>query len=66
MKISIIIPCYNESRNIKTNVENKVIPFMEELKIDYEIKTDSETVDLNTSLPKKYIEIPSNCWAKVK
>lgn len=37
MKISIIIPCYNESRNIKTNVENKVIPFMEELKIDYEI-----------------------------
>lgn len=39
---------------------------MERVEIDYEIKIDSETVDKKTSLPKKYIEIPSNCWAKVK
>ena len=37
MKISIIVPCYNEGLCIKENVENKVIPFLKENSIDYEL-----------------------------
>lgn len=37
MKLSVIIPCYNESKNIKNNIENKIIPFFDALKIKYEI-----------------------------
>lgn len=37
MKLSIIIPCYNEAKEIKNNVEQKVIPFLKTLSIDYEL-----------------------------
>lgn len=37
MKISIIIPCYNEEKDIKSNVEEKVLPFLKKLPIEYEL-----------------------------
>ena len=37
MKISIIIPCYNEEKDIKNNVEEKVLPFLKKLPIEYEL-----------------------------
>lgn len=37
MLLSIIIPCYNEAKAIKNNVEEKVIPFLKTLGINYEL-----------------------------
>lgn len=35
--LSIIIPCYNEARCLKQNIEQKVIPYFNSLNIDYEL-----------------------------
>lgn len=37
MKLSIIIPCYNEEKDIKQNVEEKILPFLKNLPIEYEL-----------------------------
>ncbi len=37
MKASIIIPCYNEEKDIKRNVIEKVLPFLKSSNIDYEL-----------------------------
>ena len=37
MKASIIIPCYNEGQDIKKHVEEKVLPHLNGLGIDYEL-----------------------------
>ena len=36
-KLSIIVPCYNEGRKIRQNLEQKVLPFLKERKINFEI-----------------------------
>ena len=36
-KLSIIVPCYNEGKKIRRNLEEKVIPFLASRKINYEI-----------------------------
>lgn len=48
MKLSIIIPCYNEGKTIKTNIKDKVIPFLNELDLDYEIIAVSDGSKDNT------------------
>ena len=35
--LSVIIPCYNESKCLKHNIEDIVIPYFNNLNIDYEI-----------------------------
>ena len=37
MKISFIVPCYNEAKDIKRHVEERIIPFLDANKIDYEL-----------------------------
>ena len=37
MKLSIIIPCYNEEKDIKDKISVFVIPFLKENHIDYEL-----------------------------
>lgn len=48
MKISIIIPCYNEGLCIKDNVENKVVPFLKQNNIVYELILVSDGSKDNT------------------
>ena len=36
-KLSIIIPCYNEGKKIRRNLEERVLPFLKERHINYEI-----------------------------
>jgi len=36
-KLSIIVPCYNEGRKIRDNLEKKVLPFLDSRALDYEI-----------------------------
>lgn len=35
--LSIVVPCYNEGKKIRRNLEEKVIPFLKSRKINYEI-----------------------------
>lgn len=53
MKLSIIIPCYNEGKTIKENITKKVIPYLNDLDIDYEIIAVNDGSKDNT---KKQIE----------
>ena len=36
-KLTIVVPCYNEGRKIRQNLEQKVLPFLKERKINFEI-----------------------------
>lgn len=36
-KLSIIVPCYNEGKKIRRNLEDKVLPFLRERRINFEI-----------------------------
>jgi dolichyl-phosphate beta-glucosyltransferase len=36
-KLSIIVPCYNEGKKIRRNLEDKVLPFLHERRINFEI-----------------------------
>lgn len=48
-KLSIIIPCYNEADCIKDNMEKKVVPFLKENKVDYELILVSDGSKDNTA-----------------
>ncbi|MDR0935014.1 MAG: glycosyltransferase family 2 protein [Erysipelotrichaceae bacterium] len=37
MKLSIIIPCYNEAKSIKENVIERVIPYLKKINLNYEL-----------------------------
>ena len=56
MKLSIIIPCYNESKNIKSNILDKVIPFLSNLDVEYEIIAVNDGSKDNTGEVIKSIE----------
>ncbi len=56
MKLSIIIPCYNESKDIKNKVQDFVIPFLKENNFDYELilvndGSKDNTKEVITSIP---------------
>ncbi|MFA5421283.1 MAG: glycosyltransferase [Bacilli bacterium] len=36
-KLSIIVPCYNEGKKIRANLEKKILPFLKERKIFFEV-----------------------------
>lgn len=55
-KISIVIPSYNEERNLKKGVLDEVGNYLESLKINYEvIVVDDGSLDTSVNLIKKYI-----------
>src|SRR3989338_867808 len=55
-KISIIIPAYNEEKNLKRGVLSEVGNYLEQLKIDYEvIIVDDGSSDASVEIIKKYI-----------
>lgn len=56
MKLSIIIPCYNEAKDIEKNIEEKVIPFLVTLPIEYEIILVNDGSKDNTMEVIKNIE----------
>lgn len=57
-KLSIIIPCYNEGNKIASNLSDRIIPFLEEKQLTYEIilvndgsKDKSKEVFENLKMP---------------
>ncbi len=60
-KISIIIPAYNEEKNLKRGVLPEVGNYLEQLKIDYEvIIVDDGSSDASVEIIKKYISKNKN------
>lgn len=56
IKLSVVIPAYNESANLKTGVLNKLESFLENRGIDYEvIIVDDGSSDDTKEIVKKYI-----------
>ncbi len=56
MKLSIIIPAYNEERNLKKGVLTQVSNFLESKKLEYEvIIVDDGSTDSTKEIIKKYI-----------
>src|SRR3989344_4196743 len=56
MKISIVIPSYNEEKNLKKGVLDEVSDFLERKKLDYEvIIVDDGSSDSSVELIKKQI-----------
>lgn len=53
MKLSIVVPCYNEGKSIKKNITKKVIPYLDENGFDYELILVDDGSKDNT---KKQIE----------
>lgn len=57
MKISVVIPSYNEERNLKRGALDDVFDYMEKGKLDYEVViVDDGSSDSSDKLIKKYIE----------
>ena len=55
-KISVVIPAYNEERNLKKRVLDEVSDYLEKSKLDYEvIIVDDGSTDLTKDIVKKYI-----------
>lgn len=60
-KISIIIPAYNEEKNLKRGVLSEVGNYLEQFKIDYEvIIVDDGSSDSSVEIIKKYISKNKN------
>lgn len=56
IKLSVIIPAYNEESNLKKGVLDEVNQFLEKSKIDYEVVVvDDGSEDKSVSFIKKYI-----------
>lgn len=56
MKLSVVIPAYNEERNLKKGVLEGVENYLEERKLDYEVVVvDDGSEDKTRELIKKYI-----------
>lgn len=56
MKLSVVIPTYNESANLKRGVLNEVANYLNGAKIDYEvIVVDDGSSDSSVALIKKFI-----------
>lgn len=57
MKISVVIPSYNEERNIKKEVLKEVGDYLKNQKLDYEVLVvDDGSSDNSVELIKKYIQ----------
>lgn len=56
-KISIVIPCYNEGSKIVHNLEGRIIPFLKEKEINYEIIPVNDGSKDNTKEVFKTIKI---------
>lgn len=56
MKLSIVIPSYNEEENLKKGVLSKVGDYLQKSKLDYEVLVvDDGSSDASVDLVKKYI-----------
>lgn len=56
MKLSIVIPSYNEEENLKKGVLNQVGDYLQKSKLDYEVLVvDDGSSDSSVDLVKKYI-----------
>lgn len=56
MKLSVVIPAYNEERNLKKGVLDEVSDFLEKSKLDYEVVVvDDGSSDSTKKIVKKYI-----------
>lgn len=56
MKLSVVIPAYNEERNLKKGVLPEIRNYLEELKTDYEvIVVDDGSTDRTKEIVKKFI-----------
>lgn len=57
-KLSVVIPAYNEERNLKKGVLNEVKDFLEKSKLEYEvIVVDDGSSDETKEIIKKYIKL---------
>ena len=62
MKLSVIIPAYNEEKNLEKDVLKDVKDYLEKLKISYEvIVVDDGSRDKTEELVKSFIKGKSNC-----
>ena len=56
MKLSVVIPAYNEERNLNKGVLNEVEVYLSKLNLDYEVLiVDDGSTDATKDLVKKYI-----------
>lgn len=61
MKLSVVIPAYNESENLKIGVLDKVRDFLEKSELDWEvIVVDDGSTDSTVEAVKKYIAKDKN------
>lgn len=61
MKLSVVIPSYNEAKNLKKGVLDEVGNYLEKSKIDYEmIVVDDGSTDNSVQLIKNYISKNNN------
>lgn len=61
MKLSVVIPAYNESENLKKGVLDKVEDFLEKSKLAYEvIVVDDGSTDSTKEIIKKYLNRNNN------
>jgi dolichyl-phosphate beta-glucosyltransferase len=60
-KISVVIPSYNEQKNLEKGVLEEVGDYLKKLKIDYEVLVvDDGSTDFSIDLVKKYIQKDKN------
>lgn len=57
-KLSIVIPCYNEGNKIVDNLNNHIIPFLEDKKLTYEIILVNDGSKDNTKEIFQNLKIP--------
>ncbi|MDY0100880.1 MAG: glycosyltransferase [Bacilli bacterium] len=57
-KLSIVIPCYNEGNKIVDNLNNHIIPFLEDKKLSYEIILVNDGSKDNTKEIFQNLKIP--------
>lgn len=57
-KLSIVIPCYNEGNKIAGNLNNHIIPFLEEKKLTYEIIVVNDGSKDNTKEVFEKLNLP--------